>query len=281
MINGVFLTLKQLIMQLTVPNQNALFSISNDQWIALNRWIGDIITMGNSTYQQYPNTFPPAFPTAVSNGQLWTTSTFFAIDQMAGNVNTYSTNAIQSFNAILSAFNALPPNSEIPVALQNQTTAAITELSNSTSALYSQFSPVMTALQAFQNAFIEVDNQWLANPTQYQGLCGFIVFTDYLPIPPDANPQDIRDFISDFFNQFVVIFQKFEGVWLALKNDLAAAVAAPISVTNSFLAGLQIQNSILDWTNLQNETSAFSLVLTEAKALWINPQEETPWQSQP
>jgi hypothetical protein len=266
-------------MQLTITNQNALFSISNDQWIGLNRWIGDIITEGNLIYQQYSTGFPPSFPTAVACGQLWSTSTFLAIDQMASNVCNYSTSAIKNFSAILSAYNELAPNAEIPLELQNQTTDAITELCSKTSTLYSQFSPVMEALVAFQNSFIQVNSEWTANSNQYQTFCEFIMFCDYLPFPPGSSSGDIRDFLIDFFNQFVVIFQQFEGAWLALNNDLSAAASSPLSVTNSFLASLDLQNSIHDWTNLQSETSSFSVVLTEAQALWLNPDEQTPWQS--
>lgn len=265
-------------MQLTVINQNALFSLSNDQWIALNRWIGDIITLGNNTYQQYPSTFPSSFHTAVVCSQLWTTSTFFSIDEMAGNVCNYANTAIVNFTVILNAFNALAPNAEIPTSLQNQTAQAINQLSNSTTALYSQFLPIMNELVALQNSFIQVDSDWVSNPIQYSGICEFIAFTDYLPIPPSANPSDIRNFISDFVNQFVQVFQQFEGAWLALKNDLSAAIATPINVTNSFLASLDIKNSILHWSVLLNEISSFSIVLKEAKALWINPGQQTPWQ---
>lgn len=268
-------------MQLTQTNQNALFSLSNDQWIGLNRWIGDIVTSGNRLYQSYPSQFPPSFPQAVTCCQQWTASTFSNIDQVASSVLTYSESAINNFSLIQSAFSKLGPADPIPAQLQQQTNDAISELCANTKSIYALFTPVLNDVVSLQNSFTDVDNEWLAatNTNQYFEFCGFIMMCDYLPIPPGASGNDIRDFIADFFNQYINAFQLFNGAWQALESDLSNATSSPIIVTNAFLASLDIANAINNWQNLQNEVSGFSVIKTEAEALWINPDQESPWKT--
>lgn len=266
-------------MQLTNINQNAIFNLSNDQWTGLNRWIGDIITSGNNLHQQYPAQFPPSFPEVVTCSQQWTSTTFENISQIITNMHQYAADAITNFSSIQASFNKLAPGSSVPSSLQQETVDYINGLIGKTNALCGEFQPIMNDYDNLVDNFIKIDNQWNANPEDYFEFCGFIMFCDYLPIPPGSSAQDIRTFLSDFLNQFINIFQTCEGGWLALKNDLSAAALSPINVNNAFLASLDLGICINDWQNLQNNASGFAQIVTEAHALWKNPDVQSPWET--
>lgn len=266
-------------MKLTNWNQNVLFDLSNDQWIALNRWIGDITTEGNTMYKKFPNGFPPSFQKIIISCQRWTTSTFSNINEITTDVENYATSAIGNFSSIQASFDKLPSNAPVPKQLQKETKTAISDLTNKTDKLYSKFQPILTDFKVLSENFTKLNEQWTSNPEKYSAFCDFILFLDYLPIPAGGGSEGISTFLSDFLIQYILIFEICEGGWLALKNDLSAAALSPINVNNAFLASLDLGICINDWQNLQNNASGFAQIVTEAHALWKNPDVQSPWET--
>lgn len=231
-------------MQLTDSSIAQLYTIPAASWTAINQRVGMVLLVQN--IESVIAGQIPGFPDLEKACQAWSNGTFQALIDQSVALHTYASTAIQNFTDLQNAVNALS-GSTVPPEVQQQTSAALLQLANSTNPLTQAFATLSNQVSDFMKANQAVDSQL----RHEQEVLGFLW-------------QPITDITTAVDNATGLV----NGAFLAINHDLKAAVSNPIDVTMPFLESLSIEVAIQAWQRIQSETAAFPSMANVQKQYW-------------
>ena len=264
-------------MNLTVKNQDELFALPKENWLLINRLVGELITTGKLEYGEKPNSFPPAFVDTVNLSEEWTRTTFGQIEQLAEEIVRYALQARDNWQVINRQLAEVPRGGLIPPSLQTAVDNELTQLKGATDQICRQITPIDQAVITLQSSFIQTATQWKSNQRKYQGFCDVVASAEYLPIPPGASNNSMCRTILAIPMALVHLLDALKGAWQGLSKDLSCVVSHPFDIDLPFVMSLNIANAINDWQRIINRAEGFPQVTKEAMAFWHIPDNGMPW----
>jgi hypothetical protein len=221
--------------QLVSLSMGSLFSVPESSWTQISKRVGlAILTkdIADAVAQYLPD-----FPALVAASQVWKDETFPDMVAKSKALSDYCLEAVRGFEGVRKDIAGLDPNKPLPDPIRRQAQAVFDALDRSTSALNVAFTHLAERIMTFTTLNNVVDAKILS----YRKRLG----DQWAELTKDT--QAVDDAVG------LVL-----GVWSAITDDLNAVATGKISITTSFLLGLDIEFAIRSWNDLKEQTKAFA-----------------------
>lgn len=213
-----------------------LFTVPEDDWVAISKRVGYAIKLSNIADQV--TQFLPGFRALVTACVTWRDSTFPAIASNAVSLRDYSKQAVTEFTDLKAKIG--PDGANLSPQVKDLVVATLHRLSEQTTPLNNQFRTVAGQIADFTDLNRAVDAQVDAFVNKLGPQWHSILSST-------GKVDDATGLVR--------------GTWEALSADLNALVSEPIDVDEPFILSLQIDSSLLAWVNLQGEANRFGTVV--------------------
>ena len=222
----------------------SLFTISTDQWTAINKRIGSVLAIEGITLIISQDL--PGYPDLLLSSKQWVASTFNGLILNSGAIAGYSNTAITNFTNLNNEVKKIVGNT-VPVAVQEQTRAVLDQLLADTSSIVGNADQLAKELRIFLTANKVVDAEIALN----------------------------KKILDSFWAPLGIIITNVEaaagavtGTWLAILDDLKNTVASDLTVTLPFIESLDIDAALIAWQDIKSEAAAFPANMSNQENYW-------------
>lgn len=210
-----------------------LYTISVADWEAIDKRVNNVFRLRN--IENVVSRTIPGYPDLLASSELWVDYTFNSLIVQSAEVVSYAERAIADFTALNNAVQTIQGD-VIPPAIQNQTRTVLSSLSDSTSRITQEVYGSSAQVTNFMQ-----DNQVVdAEMAQNSGALGIFW-------------EPLGKIITDVEHAT----GKVNGAWKAVGDDIGIAVSKDIHVDMPFIMSLDIDASIVLWTEIAKEAKAF------------------------
>lgn len=221
-----------------------LFTISTDQWTAINKRIGSVLAIEGITLIISQDL--PGYPDLLLSSKQWVASTFNGLILNSGAIAGYANTAITNFTDLNNEVKKIVGNT-VPLAVQEQTRAVLGQLLADTSSIVGNADQLAKELRIFLTANKVVDAEIALN----------------------------KKILDSFWAPLGIIITNVEaaagavtGTWSAILDDLKNTVASDLNVTLPFIESLDIDAALISWQDIKSEAAAFPANMSNQENYW-------------
>ena len=180
--------------------------------------------------------------------QLWQSTTFASLINLSSQIDIYASTSISTFEQLNNQLSSIN-ESQLNAQLQADILTAIKDLNVRTNLL----------LGNVNNTMNNIRNLLIVN----QEFDGFLTSNSAL-----FSLLNVEQFETGTINIFEANVEKVLGIWNAISNDLAETLSENIVVSMPFVEGLNLNEAILEWENIQIEVKNFTAFAGNQSQYW-------------
>jgi hypothetical protein len=219
---------------LTSDALGALFAVPESDWTAISKRVG--LAIFAKSIAGYIAQRLPTFPDLLAACEQWQAVTFPALVAQSTGLAGFSNDSIQAFQRLQTTLVGLDPGKDLPAATRAQAQDALDQLAQQTRALNGAFGLLAADIAAFTAANDVVDSTIDAYVAQ---------------LGPTWEAISASTGAVDGATGIVL------GASGAIASDLDNIASGAITITTTFLLGLDIEVALAQWNSLAAEASAF------------------------
>ncbi len=234
------------MLQLANDSVASIFTISTDNWTAINKRVGSVL--GVEKIASVVNSDLPGYSKLLISSKLWKASTFNELITESNTVAKYAQNAIANFGDINQKVKKVS-NQQIPENLQKQVIDALRDLQSDTLPIVNQSNKLSGEIHEFMLNNQTVDAEM------------------------EQNKEKLGSFwapLGNIIHSVETATGKVNGAWKAILDDLNSTLGADIQVTMPFIASLELDAAIISWQSILSESSAFPSQVDGQESYWDN-----------
>ncbi len=221
-----------------------VYKIEEQDWKVINLRVGKVLSLKNLEYVVRRTI--PSYPDLLKASQLWSVSTFKRLKSDATEVSNYAKKAISNFTSLHQEIQKIE-GTLVPSNLQDKTRKLLVTLNTDTSNLS----------RKVEGTFSDTKE--------------FIVYNQIADREMAIYSEKLGIYWESLGNTSLAVNQstaKVMGAWSALENDLDIVNNKEVTITMPFIMSLDIEASIVLWSQIIKDTQSFSKNVKKMEEYW-------------